>query len=104
MVLRNVVPEICDSAIACCTQTVLAQPMRALHTLLPPNLIVMNSKHPLRVRVQLCTVGRRRVKVRTSKGLHIVRQDDLDKFTTLRTVYIVVEYDSSAKSVFVGIA
>lgn len=101
--LREVVSDdVCDGAIACCTQTVMAHPLCALHRVLPDDWIVMNSKHPLRVRVQL--LSGRRIKVRTSKRLSVVRQDGLNRFTNMRDIRIVVEYDSGAESVFVGIA
>jgi hypothetical protein len=100
--LRDVVSDsVCDAAIACCTQTVMAHPMCALHKVLPDDWIIMNSKHPLRVRVQLVE---QRVTVRASKVLSAVRHDGPNTFTKMRDFRIVVEYDSGSPSVFVGIA
>jgi len=99
--LRNVAPNYCDEAIACCTQTVMAQPMVALHQILPDDYIVMNTKEPLRVRVQVLP---RRIRVRSSKVLSIVRQAAANSFVPIRRVRIVVEYDSGIDVVFVGIA
>ncbi len=101
--MRAVIPdaEACDAVLACCTQTVLAQPMRALHAALPENILVAESKLPLRVRVQLHSDGR--VRVRVSKKLNLVRYSSM-AFVPLRAVRFVVEYDSRAPSVFVGIS
>ena len=79
----------------------MAHPMCALHKVLPDDWIIMNSKHPLRVRVQLVE---QRVTVRASKVLSAVRHGGPNTFTKMRDFRIVVEYDSGNPSVFVGIA
>jgi hypothetical protein len=61
----------------------------------------MNTKEPLRVRVQVLP---RRIRVRSSKVLSIVRQAAANSFVPIRRVRIVVEYDSGIDVVFVGIA
>lgn len=99
--LRDVAPNDCDGAIACCTQTVMAQPMVALHHVLPDDYIVMNTKEPLRVRVQVLP---HRIRVRSSKILSIVRQAAENSFVPMRKIRIIVEYDSGEDVVFVGIA
>jgi len=98
--LRNVAPNDCDEAIACCTQTVMAQPMVALHQILPRDYIVMNTRQPLRVRVQVLPC---RVRVRSSKILSVVRQDAENSFVPIREIRIIVEYDSGEGFVYVGI-
>lgn len=100
--LRDVISDsaTCDAVLACCTQTVLAQPMRALHNILPDDTIVMETHKPLRVRVHLEHGG---ATVRTTKKLRLARLTK-DSPIGIRNIFLVVEYDSQQSHVFVGIS
>ena len=100
--LRDVISDsaTCDAVLACCTQTVLAQPMRALHNILPDDTVVMETHQPLRVRVHLERGG---ATVRTTKKLRLARLTK-DNPIGIRNIFLVVEYDSQQSHVFVGIS
>jgi hypothetical protein len=100
--LRDVIQDasVCDAVLACCTQTSLAQPMRALHSVLPDDTAVMESQQPLRVRVHLKRGG---ASVRTSKILRLARLG-ADGPTILRNISLVVEYSSQQTHVMVGVS
>lgn len=86
-----------EDVLRVCTQTVLAQPLRALHEA-ASGYIFCENREKLSVRVRFEDSG---VRVVVTKGLIMRDGDTLEK---IRSVRILVEFHTRKDNVFVGIS
>lgn len=102
--LRDVISdeETANAVLACCTQTVLAQPLCALHATLPDDVLITETGEHLSVRVRILDHGA--ASVRITKKLNLSRLRKSADIQHFRQVLLAVEYDTRHSHVFIGIA